>query len=214
MILYSIIQITSIIVLGMNEEAAPGFLGNLSHYPSGIYGSVYQINQYAKESMTNLLMNDDDLGDFLNLEQSQSHLDIFENRETPVTSSFSSEPLHSRFAAPLTDSMVTDLNKSVIPKKTMQRDNWAFNALKDWQVQRDVLPDELYKEAMEKQLQLWTESELNYWIPKFLYEVRKKNGLRYPASSLISLVSGLQHKINQLDSNRCENFFEKNVSRP
>ena len=71
MILYSIIQITSIIVLGMNEEAAPGFLGNLSHYPSGIYGSVYQINQYAKESMTNLLMNDDDLGDFLNLEQSQ-----------------------------------------------------------------------------------------------------------------------------------------------
>ena len=68
----------------------------------------------------------------------------------------------------------------------MQRDNWAFNALKDWQVQRDVLPDELYKESMEKQLQLlWTESELNYWIPKFLYEVRKENGLRYPASSLI-----------------------------
>ena len=91
----------------------------------------------------------------------------------------------------------------------MQRDNWAFNALKDWQVQRDVLPDELYKEDMQKKLQLWTESELNYWIRKFLYEVRKKNGLRYPANSLISLVSGLQHKINQLDSNRCVNFFRK-----
>ena len=102
-----------------------------------------------------------------------------------------------------------DLNRSVIPKKNLQRDNWAYNAFKEWQTCRIALPDESYKEAIQREIQLWNDPELNYWIPKFIYEVRKKNGLRYPGKSLVSMVAGLQHKINLLDSKRCVNFFRK-----
>ena len=81
--------------------------------------------------------------------------------------------------------------------------------MKVWQARQTLLHDEIYKEAIQKQLQVWSDSELKYWIPTFLFEVRKINGLRYPANSLVSLVSGLQHKINQLDSKRCVKFFRK-----
>ena len=187
---------------------APGFLGDLSCYPNGIYGSASQIDAYARQSMMNLL-NDDDLDEYLNLELDQLPSNIADTSDIHVPPATSSETSHSRFAAPLSDSTIRDLNQSIIPKKTTQRDNWAHNALKDWQVQRTALPDELYKETFQKELQVWTDSELNYWIPKFIYEVRKKNGSRYPANSLVSLVSGLQHKINQLDSQRCVKFFRK-----
>ena len=51
------------------DEEAPGFLGNLSQYPDGIYGTTRQIDEFAHASMMNtddFLMNDNTMEECIN----------------------------------------------------------------------------------------------------------------------------------------------------
>ena len=38
---------------------------------------------------------------------------------------------------------------------------------------------------------------INYWMPRFLLEVSKLNGLEYPPNSIYQMICGLQHHLQQ-----------------
>ena len=42
-----------------------------------------------------------------------------------------------------------------------------------------------------------TVSEMNFWLPRFVLEIRKKNGEPYPPNSLYQIVCGLQCQLRE-----------------
>ena len=101
-------------------------------------------------------------------------------------------PSSSRFGTSLTLDEVISLNQNTESKNTRSRDKWATKLLSDWLVLRDV----------KKKVCELNDSELNDLLPRFIHEVRRKDGKLYPGSTLVSIIAGIQKNFN-----RCVNFF-------
>ena len=52
------------------------------------------------------------------------------------------------------------------------------------------------KLPISSDLSEWNDEDMIQWLPKFLHEVRKKDGTLYPNKSLYSIVAGLQYHVN------------------
>ena len=50
-----------------------------------------------------------------------------------------------------------------------------------------------------------SEDQIRYWVPRFILEVRKKNGDEYPPNTLYKMVCGLQREVQKKRPNI--NFF-------
>jgi hypothetical protein len=104
----------------------------------------------------------------------------------------------SRFAAPLSNNEIVELNNSVMSKNTIKRNKWCLKLFEEWQSLRSQSSVNLCEMNNE---------DLNVNVSSFIHEVRKKNKERYPAASLVSIVAGLQCNINRT-TNRNVDFFK------
>lgn len=99
-----------------------------------------------------------------------------------------------RFSCILTNSDVENLKVSRIPLATIKRNKWANNIFKEWAKARkehELNDDEiLYNLSMD--LNVLSDEELNFWLSKFVLEIRNMKGKRYPRDSLISVIAGIQ----------------------
>ena len=100
----------------------------------------------------------------------------------------------SRFGASLEMNEVKDLNSSVKSKNTLKRDKWASNIFVEWLKSRDTSSNYLEMD----------DTDLVDTLPRFIHEVRRKDGKRYPAASLVSIIAGIQ---NTFPQDRNINFF-------
>ena len=107
----------------------------------------------------------------------------------------------SRFAKPLTDDESTSLKSVSIPKSTKRRNTWALNVFEEWCQYRHSKTDESNKmrEILRKPITCFSIEELNYWLSKFVHEVRKKDSTMYPQNSLVSIIAGIQGILHQND---------------
>ena len=83
------------------------------------------------------------------------------------------------------------------PKSTRLTDKWAVEVFRTWQAAREpkfcILDlGSMFKEYLEEKLEDLDSLSLNYWLTKFVQEVAKKNGGRYPLRSLYGIVCGLK----------------------
>ncbi|XP_013380784.1 zinc finger MYM-type protein 2 [Lingula anatina] len=133
------------------------------------------------------------------------YLDAKQQQEQQVFSAEMKEGNGSkRFAIPVTDEEMELRSKASLPKNTLRRNMWALNTWNKWAVARnntrlhgyqgnDIAINKWNKK--KKPLTNLSDEELQYWISKFILEVRKENGTEYPPRTLLSLVMGLQSYI-------------------
>lgn len=83
-----------------------------------------------------------------------------------------------------------------IPKKTREQTNWTVRVWSEWAASRNkklmrgeqLIPANLCDMAV---------CELDFWLSRFVLEIRKVNGDHYPPNSLYQIVCGLQRYIRE-----------------
>ena len=94
-----------------------------------------------------------------------------------------------------------------IPKSTRSSTKWAFKIFSEWQIARvnkdPCIEQRSFKIDIDKVQTLDTNianmsaETLNFWLTKFVQEMVKVNGERYPGRSLYIIVAGLQRHLGE-----------------
>ena len=112
--------------------------------------------------------------------------------------------LSVRFREPKTFCEEEELVEKAVPSSTKYKNKWALSIFGEWQFARTIKvpvldPGGLFKEYdLHKVATLSTGIEemdalsLNYWLSKFVMEVAKKTGERYPAKTFYGIVCGMR----------------------
>ena len=89
------------------------------------------------------------------------------------------------------DRAVKAARANSIPIRTQGQTNWTVRVLTDWALTRNtkLLPEEKPFSSTFYELSV---AEMDFWLSRFVLEVRKANGDPYPPNSLYQLVCGLQ----------------------
>ena len=106
------------------------------------------------------------------------------------------------------DMEIEKVKDKSIPKGTKCRNLWAINLYTLWSSNRIISEDDENNITLPRStddLRAANLQELNYWLGKFVYEVRKKSGELYPRDTLLSLTAGINNHISQ---NRKVNLFK------
>ena len=96
----------------------------------------------------------------------------------------------TRFALPSTPEELLQASKGVLPKNKLKNDKWAYRVFDDWVKERITIceeyrcPDDLLKTSDAELLEKW--------VSYFEMEVRKKDGSKYPPSTIHLILCGLQ----------------------
>lgn len=83
------------------------------------------------------------------------------------------------------------------PTGTKNRNSWAMTVYKKWEHERIVMDDEYGAPLLptaDELLEASNES-LDYWLSKFVMEVRKDGKVMYPRNSLVSIIAGINASI-------------------
>ena len=88
-----------------------------------------------------------------------------------------------------------------VPLNTKRNNNWAANTWQAWAIGRNAASS---YEWVNPDLNGVTDTDLAVWTPRFVLEVRNKDGEHYLPNTLYSLVMGLQR---QLRGARCVNLL-------
>ena len=108
----------------------------------------------------------------------------------------------SRFRLPKSASEEKVLAEEAVPSSTKYKNKWALKLFQEWQQQRDkkvptLDPGGLFKDyELHKVNPVSCEVEdmdaisLNYWLAKFVMEVAKDSGERYPPR-IVRIVYGI-----------------------
>ena len=99
------------------------------------------------------------------------------------------------------------LADEAVPSSTKYKNKWALKLFREWQQQREMKvpildPDGLFKDyELHKVNPVSCEIEdmdaisLNYWLTKFVMEVAKDSGERYPPRTVYGIVCGAKRHL-------------------
>ena len=116
-------------------------------------------------------------------------------------------PPKQRFRPPKSEQEEKEILEECIPKSTRSCTKWAFKLFSEWQIARvnkdPCIEQRSFKIDIEKVQTLDTNianmgaETLNFWLTKFVQEVVKVNGERYPGRSLYTIAAGLQRHLGE-----------------
>ncbi len=114
------------------------------------------------------------------------------------------------------------LESSSIPGSTRRSTRWAFNIFKEWQMTRGNKDASLEScsfsfdcqkvQNLDTNIVNMTTGSLNFWLSRFIQEVVKANGERYPARTLYGIVCGLKRYLQE-ESDLPVSILDKNETR-
>lgn len=86
-----------------------------------------------------------------------------------------------------------------IPERTKKQNRWAFNVWREWARKRNMLEDSFagVHKGVPLDVGQANEEELDYWLCKFVMEIRRKDGHPYPPHTLMQIVMGIQRYLRQ-----------------
>ena len=114
-----------------------------------------------------------------------------------------------------------ELFKECVPKSTKNANKWSYKIFSEWQRQREnknpsqeqcsftFEPENI--QSLDTNIVDMSPESVNLWLTKFVQEVCKPDGQRYPARTLYSIVCGLQRHLQ--DSNGQISLLDKNEVR-
>ena len=103
----------------------------------------------------------------------------------------------TRFSKPTTDNEMAILSKGFVPSNTIKNTTWAFKVFLDWRAERNSTEEE--EQCPRDLFDNPSVSIINYWLCRFVTEVRRQDGNPYPPKTIQQLLAGLQRKM--LDAN-------------
>ena len=99
---------------------------------------------------------------------------------------------HMRFAHPKTDEDIQKEREKGVPKATQQDTKYCLNLWEEWRKHRMQISNTNIAPITEL-----APSMLQYWLTRFILEVRKRNGSVYPANTLHHICCGLMRHLRQ-----------------
>ena len=114
-----------------------------------------------------------------------------------------------RFRVPKTSSEESGLVNDTVPPSTKYKNKWAVNIFAEWQSLREVKVPvldcggvfkdyELHKVcALSADIAAMDVLSLKYWLSKFVMEVAKKSGERYPPKSVYGIICSLKRHLEE-----------------
>ena len=105
-----------------------------------------------------------------------------------------------RFKTATSEEEINVITKGYIPNNTKRSTSWSVKVFNEWRCAREGL-----KKCPENLFQSPVPEDLNYWLPRFINEVRKSDGDPYPPRSIHQILAGLQR--HMLDLNYCSPKF-------
>lgn len=111
----------------------------------------------------------------------------------------SNDTVNTRFSKPLSDAEVSEIHSDSVPESTKRRNTWAQRLFDEWSQQRYKATNvsDQYRNVLLKPITSYSVNELNYWLSKFVLEVRKRDSTQYPQNSLVSIIAGIQGTFHQ-----------------
>ena len=95
-----------------------------------------------------------------------------------------------------TQEVIDEICKGYVPANTKRNTEWSRRVFAEWRASRDdeeVCPPDLLENPNIK--------KLNFWIPRFINEVRCIDGKPYPPRTINQILAGLQRHL--LDNDYC-----------
>ena len=131
-----------------------------------------------------------------------------EKQTDTTTGSSTPAATSTRFIEPLTTSGFEQSLKDRIPQKTQQATGWAVRVYSDWKGWRST------KNCGEPfwpipNLQDGSLPALDYWLARFITEIKRRDGTDYPPNTLKSIASGVQRHMQEDCNRRDINIFQK-----
>ena len=102
------------------------------------------------------------------------------------------------FGKPTSEEEIAKLAKGFVPENTKKNNSWALKVFNDWKSQRSTedgeqCPDDLLENP--------DVTKLNYWLSRFVAEVRRADGNAYPPRTISQLVAALQRRMLENNPN-------------
>ncbi len=118
-----------------------------------------------------------------------------------ATSSSSTQAAIQRFAMSKTGKDVAEAKLQAVPVKTEQATAWATKTWKEWASQRipSLPPEDIIElqHELTNNIEKMTDSNINFWLPRFILEVCKVNGDEYPPNTLYQMICGIQRHLQK-----------------
>ena len=122
--------------------------------------------------------------------QPSAHAPLF---NSGTSSTLSVATSSTRFVL-MSDSDLRAVKENAVPKNTARNTTWAVKVWKDWSAHRQQSFPGVFSE-WPVHLYIANDHILDYWLSKFVIEVRNSCGNVYPPNTLYSVCCGLQRYI-------------------
>ena len=130
----------------------------------------------------------------------------------------------ARFRPPKTEEEEISLLSETVPKNTTYNTKWAVNVFTAWQNTRMNKKAQLETaggnglestnvDDLSVPLEHMSANSLNFWLCKFICEVAKQTGERYPPKTLYLLVCGINRHLGNVQGEMAFNILEKSDRR-
>ncbi|XP_071104735.1 zinc finger MYM-type protein 3-like [Haliotis cracherodii] len=113
------------------------------------------------------------------------------------------EQEQARFSNPVSEEEILDLQRSRIPRNTKRNTQWSVNVYDGWACARNTrvktygtTHSERYAYVVTLTKDI-TAEEFDFWMCRFICEVRRQDGSPYPSMSLKSLCLGILRYIKE-----------------
>ena len=131
-----------------------------------------------------------------------------------------------RFRVPKTSFQENVLVNDAVPASTKYKNKWALSSFAEWQrllreVQVPVLDcGGLFKDydlhkvtALSADIAGMDALSLNYWLSKFVMEVAKKSGGRYPPKTVYGIICALKRYLEEKNGSEALNPLDASDKR-
>ena len=113
-----------------------------------------------------------------------------------------SREVNARYGSPKTMEQIVKARKNGIPQKTQDQNKWVANVWCDWARYRLQVPyveeEEMQYELLEDFCEMSTKA-MNFWLAKFVLEVRRRDGKSYSGETLYQICCGLLRLLKEAD---------------
>ena len=139
-----------------------------------------------------------------------SYSQVSEEKESDILSYFDFKPSDNdleitrhqfRHGQPETVKSLQNKIEESVPKNSVKKYKWGYNAFNSWQAERRLRPIsdnlEIPPNCLQKDLVHMDKTELSTSLQYFIAEAKKKDGGTYPSNSIYDLFSSIQGYIRQ-----------------
>ena len=114
---------------------------------------------------------------------------------------FTKTETNERLAAPVSSDDLRRTFLDSVTKKPRENNKWAVNVWRNQAIRRNSQAERYFENPeqfwVHVELRLAEVNKLNYWMARFITEVRRKDGTDYPPNTLTQIMAGLQRDLRE-----------------